>query len=70
MISARAKRKRRIKTRSIYVWEQVAALHSVVRVGFTAKATPGGALIGQAPDQFLIIIAVISLSLFFFFWSP
>lgn len=26
-------------------------LHSVVRVGFTAKATPGGALIGQAPDR-------------------
>ena len=64
MLSAIAERKRRIKGLEyiyIYMCEQVTVSHSVVQMGITAKATPGGTLIGQAPDQSHVIIAVISL---------
>lgn len=43
------------------MWGQVTVSHGEVHMGITAKVTPGGTLIGQAPDQFHAIIAVISL---------
>lgn len=55
------KRKKRAEqgTKSMYVWEQVTLLHTVVRVGFTARATPESILIGQTSYQFNVIIAEI-----------
>lgn len=43
------------------MWEQVTVSHGMVQMGITAKVTSGGTLIGQAPDQFHVLIAVISL---------